>query len=59
MRGEKMKSDADVLWPATADEHDDLRKLILEIKQKNDRIVQLLIVVIVILVILLISIFIP
>jgi hypothetical protein len=54
-----MKSDADMPWPATTDEHDDLKNLILEIKQKNDRIMQLLIVVIVILVILLILIFVP
>jgi hypothetical protein len=54
-----MKSDVDMPWPATVDEHDDLRKLVLEIKHKNDRIVQLLIVVIVILVILLISIVVP
>jgi uncharacterized integral membrane protein len=54
-----MKSDADMPWPATADEHDYLKTLILEIKRKNDRIVQLLIVVIVILVILLIFIFVP
>ncbi len=58
-RGEKMKSDADMPWPATADEHDYLKTVILEIKRKNDRIIQLLIVVIVILVILLIFIFVP
>jgi t-SNARE complex subunit (syntaxin) len=54
-----MKSDADMLWPATADEHADLKTLILEIKRKNDRIMQLLIVVIIILVILIILVFIP
>ena len=54
-----MKSDADMLWPATTDEHDDLKKQILEIKRKNDRIVQLLIVLIVIQVVMLILFFIP
>ena len=54
-----MKSDADMPWPETANEHEDLKTLILEIKRKNDRIMQLLIVVIIILVILLISIFVP
>lgn len=48
-----------VAAPATMDEHNDLKNLILEIKQKNDRIMKLLIVVIVILVILLILIFVP
>ena len=48
-----------VAAPATMDEHDDLRSLILEIKQKNDRIMELLIVVIVILVILLIFVSVP
>jgi len=54
-----MKSDADMPWPATMDEHDDLKSLILDIKQKNDRILRLLIVVIIILVILVILIFVP
>ena len=54
-----MKSDADTSWSDSMDEHDDLKNLILEIKHKNDRIMQLLIVVIVILVILLILIFVP
>jgi len=54
-----MKTDAEMPWPATADEHDDLKNLILEIKHKNDRIMQLLIVVIVILIILLVLIFVP
>ena len=40
-----MKTDAEMPWPATADEHDDLKNLILEIKHKNDRIIQLLIAV--------------
>ena len=53
-----MKTDAEMPWPATADEQD-LRSLILEIKQKNDRIMQLLIIVIVLLIILLILIFVP
>ncbi|MGA2885645.1 MAG: hypothetical protein ABSE80_10880 [Halobacteriota archaeon] len=43
-----MKTDAEMPWPATADEHDDLKNLILEIKHKNDRIIQLLIAVIVV-----------
>jgi uncharacterized membrane protein YvbJ len=50
---------AAVAAPPIMDEHDDLKSLILEIKQKNDRIMQLLIVVIVILVILLIFVFVP
>ena len=57
-RLEKMKTDAEMPWPATAEEQD-LRSLILEIKQKNDRIMQLLIIVIVLLIILLILIFVP
>jgi len=43
-----METDAKISWPATPDQHDDLKNLVLEIKHKNDRIVQLLIVVIVI-----------
>jgi hypothetical protein len=43
-----MKTDAEMPWHATADEHDDLKNLILEIKHKNDRIIQLLIAVIVV-----------
>ncbi|MGP8133328.1 MAG: hypothetical protein ACLQAL_03545 [Halobacteriota archaeon] len=43
-----MKTDAEMPWPATADEHDDLKNLILEIKHKNNRIIQLLIAVIVV-----------
>ena len=43
-----MKTDAEMPWPATADEHDDLKNLILEIKHKKDRIIQLLIEVIVV-----------
>ncbi|MGB7902073.1 MAG: hypothetical protein WCG09_06520 [Halobacteriota archaeon] len=43
-----MKTDAEMPWPATADEHDDLKNLILEIKHKKDRIIQLLIAVIVV-----------
>jgi len=54
-----MKSDADMPWSATMEQHDDLKSLILEIKHKNDRIMQLLVVVIVLLVILLILIFVP
>jgi|BarGraIncu01121A_1022015.scaffolds.fasta_scaffold167955_1 hypothetical protein len=54
-----MKTDAEIPWSTTADQPDDLKTLILEIKQKNDRIMQLLIVVIVLLVILLILIFVP
>jgi hypothetical protein len=55
----KMKTDAEMPWPVTADQHDDLKNLILEIKNKNDRIIQLLIVVIVILIIMFILIFVP
>ena len=29
-----MKTDAELPWPVTADQHDDLKNLILEIKQK-------------------------
>jgi hypothetical protein len=54
-----MKTDAEMPWPATADEHDDLKNLILEIKHKKDRIIQLLIAVIVVLGILIILIVVP
>jgi len=54
-----METDAETPWSATADRHDDLTNLILEIKHKNDRIVQLLIVLIVIQVVMLILFFVP
>ena len=54
-----MQTNAETPWSATPDGHDDLKNLILEIKHKNDRIVQLLAVVIVIQVIMLILFFVP
>jgi hypothetical protein len=54
-----METDAEIPRSATPDQHDDLKNLILGIKRKNDRIVQLLIVVIVIQVIMLSLYFVP
>jgi hypothetical protein len=54
-----METNAEKPWSATPDRHDDLKNLILEIKRKNDRIMQLLIVLIVIQIIIIILFFVP